>query len=761
MKLIILHIILICTQIGLFSQPRSYNLIRVTDLKRALVSNNDNTLKLYDICIDETRKYAYTSGIVTENISAINLAAKTETHTIKIPFQEQIHTIKCNPNNGYLLLTTIESAPKKSYLIKPADGDVMGIIIHNSAVNGTAFHRSSNRIFISEGAEIKIYSGENLSLLSSINTMFEAGGIDLDTINNQLYVVSRNIISGYTVVKVYSANPPYNNIRIINIPSSHNTGEIIADAGRNRFYLIGLRNIKVINLTSGSIINQINFHTDFSSPVYDSNNGIIYLTDDDGYSSNSHNGLWSKIYKYNTISNVLDSFQMGDKTSRLGFYNGQSILALPNMHSGLVQLYNTANNNLDTIDVGESADDITAKNSNLVIVSRLGGRRIITQNLISGNLNWFKAGNSPCEAEFDQTRNRIYILNAFESSISVFNASNNTLITTINLPVNQTRTDAIPWMHYDNNLSKLFIAIPELNKIIAFNCNTNSAEATFTVPGFNFNQNVHKAPGILQTESASNSNRLYVFQRIEKKIKVFSAVNYNIIDSLDVSSWINENYGVFSSNIFYYDNVSNTIFIGNKAIDPVNYSIKGTIALGRKVLGYNQLRSILYTIDVKGDSVFVYENHPVNYSLLNIRFLYKTKNLIGPPVFKYDAVNNDLFITDFNYPIIKHYDLDSLSPIGLINESNNNSSDFEIIKIYPNPFNSSVNIKFKISNKSNLIIKLFDINGKETDIIYNKTASTGRYDINYNFRKNTASGVYFIRFEIDGIIKTIKAVYVK
>lgn len=746
----------------MLSQPRSYNLIRITDLKRALVSNNDNSLKLYDICIDETRKYAYTSGIVTENISAINLLTKTETHTIKIPFQEQIHTIKCNPNNGYLLLTTIESIPKRSYLIKPTDGELMGVINHNSIVSGVVFQRSSNRIFISEGAEIKVYSGENLSLLSAINTMFEAGGIDLDTINNQLYAVSRNIISGNTVVKVYSVNPPYNIIRNINIPSTHNTGEIIVDAGRNRLYLIGLSNIKVINQSNGTIINQINLHAEASSPVYDVNSGIIFLTDDDGYSSNSHNGLWSKIYKYNTVSNVLDSFQMGDKTSRLGFYNSQSILALPNMHSGLVQLYNTANFNLDTVDVGESADDITVTNSNLVIVSRLGGRRIITQNIISGNLNWFRAGNSPCEAEFDQTRNRIYILNAFESLVSVFNAINNNLITTINLPISQTRTDAIPWMHYDNNLSKLFIAIPEYNKIISINCNTNLVEASFSIPGFSFNQNVHKAPGILQTETASNSNRLYVFQKIEKKIKVFSTVNYNLIDSLDVSAWINENYGVFTSNNFYYDNISNTIFIGNKAIDPVNYSIKGTIALGRRALGYNQFRSILYSIDVKGDSVFVYENHPVNFSLLNIRFLYNTKNLIGAPVFKYHTNNNDLFITDYNYPIVRHYDLDSLSPIGINNESNNNASDFELIKLYPNPFNSSVNIKFKISKKSNLTIKLFDINGKESDIIiYKKTASSGRYNINYQFKKNTASGVYFIRFEIDDNIKTIKAVYVK
>ncbi|MCX7877237.1 MAG: hypothetical protein N2510_01200, partial [Ignavibacteria bacterium] len=320
------------------SQQLSYRLIRTTDLKRQLVSDNNNVLKLYDICVDESRNLAYTSGIVTRYVSCINLISRTETHTFRLPFSEQLHILKCNPTNGYLLVTTVQSSPVKSYLIRSDNGEVNGSVNHNSVISGTSFHRSSNRIFISEGLEIKIFNGSNLSLISSINTMFEAGGCEIDSVNNQIYVVSKNIISGNVSVKVFLINSPYSLIRTINLPSSHNNGDIKIDPARNRFYLIGLRNLKVVNISTGSIVNQVYFSEDVSSPVYDVNTATLYLTDDDGYSSNSHNGLWSKIYKYNTSANHLDSFLMGDKASRLSFYSLGNTLLLPNMHSGLVQL---------------------------------------------------------------------------------------------------------------------------------------------------------------------------------------------------------------------------------------------------------------------------------------------------------------------------------------------------------------------------------------------------------------------------------------
>ncbi|MCX7878232.1 MAG: T9SS type A sorting domain-containing protein, partial [Ignavibacteria bacterium] len=416
---------------------------------------------------------------------------------------------------------------------------------------------------------------------------------------------------------------------------------------------------------------------------------------------------------------------------------------------------------LDTVDIGESADDITAGNGQLLIVSRLGGRRIIRQNISSGNLTWFRAGNSPCEIEFDLTRNRIYVLNAFESSVSRFNASDYSLISTLNLPVNQSRSDAIPWMHYDSALSKLFISFPEFNKILIVNCNTFTVESSFSVPGFNFNQNSHKAPGILQTATASNHNRLFVFQKIEKKLKVFSTLTYNFIDSIDVSSFIPSDYGVFTADILFYDVVSNTLFIGNKAVDPVNYNLRGTVALGRRVIGFRINRNLLYSADVKGDSIFVYENNPLNFSLLNIRFLFKTENAIGSPVFKYDPSVNDLFITDYNYPVIRHYDMDSLSPIGIINNGDKIIREFEIIRIYPNPFNPSFNIDFKIEKSTKLTIKLYDASGKETEVIYSGFISEGNHAINHKLKNKLASGIYFCRFEAENFSETFKTVYIK
>jgi len=61
---------------------------------------------------------------------------------------------------------------------------------------------------------------------------------------------------------------------------------------------------------------------------------------------------------------------------------------------------------------------------------------------------------------------------------------------------------------------------------------------------------------------------------------------------------------------------------------------------------------------------------------------------------------------------------------------------------YPNPFNSSANIKFSISKRNKLNVLIHDINGREVSREYLGTLNTGHYT--YNFTAlNLSSGVYF------------------
>ena len=94
----------------------------------------------------------------------------------------------------------------------------------------------------------------------------------------------------------------------------------------------------------------------------------------------------------------------------------------------------------------------------------------------------------------------------------------------------------------------------------------------------------------------------------------------------------------------------------------------------------------------------------------------------------------------------------------------------EIIKyavhnVYPNPYNSTVNIKYDLQSPSNVKIAIHDILGREIKILLNTTQLPGskmiQWDSTDNSGEKVAAGVYLYSLEIDGLRDLRKIIYLK
>jgi hypothetical protein len=84
-----------------------------------------------------------------------------------------------------------------------------------------------------------------------------------------------------------------------------------------------------------------------------------------------------------------------------------------------------------------------------------------------------------------------------------------------------------------------------------------------------------------------------------------------------------------------------------------------------------------------------------------------------------------------------------------INQIGNEVPDkFELSQNYPNPFNPVTTIKFAIPKASNVVLKVYDILGKEVETIHNGYLNAGYYQISFD-AKNLASGMYFYKIEAE------------
>lgn len=85
---------------------------------------------------------------------------------------------------------------------------------------------------------------------------------------------------------------------------------------------------------------------------------------------------------------------------------------------------------------------------------------------------------------------------------------------------------------------------------------------------------------------------------------------------------------------------------------------------------------------------------------------------------------------------------------------------FKLEQNYPNPFNPSTKIKFAVPERSNVIIKVYDILGSEVITLVNKEMDAGWYENDFN-AAGLSSGVYLFRMEAGKYISTKKMILLR
>ncbi len=103
----------------------------------------------------------------------------------------------------------------------------------------------------------------------------------------------------------------------------------------------------------------------------------------------------------------------------------------------------------------------------------------------------------------------------------------------------------------------------------------------------------------------------------------------------------------------------------------------------------------------------------------------------------------------------------------VINEVDNLPSKYLLSQNYPNPFNPTTTIKYSIpvgthrgELPQHVVIKVYDILGREVAILVNKNQKAGNYEAVFN-ALNLTSGIYFYRLTAGDFSKTMKLILIK
>lgn len=86
--------------------------------------------------------------------------------------------------------------------------------------------------------------------------------------------------------------------------------------------------------------------------------------------------------------------------------------------------------------------------------------------------------------------------------------------------------------------------------------------------------------------------------------------------------------------------------------------------------------------------------------------------------------------------------------------------EYKLEQNYPNPFNPSTIIKFAVPERSNVIIKIYNITGEEIQTLVNEEKERGWYEIKFN-SNGLASGIYLYRMQAGSYISIKKMMLIK
>lgn len=127
--------------------------------------------------------------------------------------------------------------------------------------------------------------------------------------------------------------------------------------------------------------------------------------------------------------------------------------------------------------------------------------------------------------------------------------------------------------------------------------------------------------------------------------------------------------------------------------------------------------------------------------------------------FGYHPVERNIVLGSVNLDTINFYMTD-ISIIGIEPNGNNVPRAYKLDQNYPNPFNPLTNINVDIPKSAFVKLAVYDMLGREIEVLVNESLSAGSYKVTWNAVKYS-SGIYFYKIISGDFVETKKMILVK
>lgn len=210
---------------------------------------------------------------------------------------------------------------------------------------------------------------------------------------------------------------------------------------------------------------------------------------------------------------------------------------------------------------------------------------------------------------------------------------------------------------------------------------------------------------------------------------------------------------IFSSLVITetYPNPLPNLYKGQQMIVSGRYSEAVPVDVTLNGMAFGEDITYNYSLDLADSTIQQYQFLPKIWAKLKIEHLLIKYYLLDEGSFEAEAVKEQIIDVSLSYGVISPFtsfgdpttDIEDISdPVKLV-------CQFELLGNYPNPFNPTTTIQFKVNTKLNQVvkIKIFDALGRLIKVLLIQVSNPGIYEIQWDGRMENgitvASGNYF------------------
>jgi DNA-binding beta-propeller fold protein YncE len=273
------------------------------------------------------------------------------------------------------------------------------------------------------------------------------------------------------------------------------------------------------------------------------------------------------------------------------------------------------------IRIGDSVESVVAVNGTAYVNSRLGGSHLVALDSSARTASSFAAGTWPVAMCVDSTGRTMVVLNAWDSTLSVFELPSKRLTATIPIGLPAGTTDRLPDLAVDFSLGRAYAAYPEFGKVAVVDFHNGRALDAFTIADV-VTGDTGGGPNQIEVAVSESAGRLLVLCGSLRRLSAYDITGTAprlLADTQTPPAPAGDQPGW---KILFVHAARDLAFVGKDTFDVRTGRSLGTrIASGQMVFANDDAREVYWTATVDNGTIMVHTLDRSSLALLDSQSL--------------------------------------------------------------------------------------------------------------------------------------------